>query len=63
MFDTQEIAQLDAARACEAILSNQERLREQEWRELELAAHWAICTTARRCRPGVAGGCCRGQSV
>jgi hypothetical protein len=42
MFDTFKIAQLDAARACEAIVSNQERLREQEWRELELAAHWAM---------------------
>ena len=41
MFDI-PIADLDAAAACEAILSNQARLREQEWREVELAAHWAM---------------------
>ncbi len=41
MFDTSCIADLDAASACEAITATQDELREREWRELALAAHWA----------------------
>ena len=42
MFDTSWIADLDATSACEAILGTQQELREQEVRELRLAAHWAV---------------------
>ena len=42
MFDTSWIDDLDAASACEAIVGNQVDLREQEWRELALAARWAV---------------------
>ena len=41
MFDTSWIADLDAAGACEAVTGTQVDLREAEWRELALAAHWA----------------------
>ena len=41
MFDTLWVADLDAATACEVITGTQQELREQEWRELVLAAHWA----------------------
>ena len=41
MFDTSWIADLDAGSACLAITGNQQDLREQELRELLLAAHWA----------------------
>jgi hypothetical protein len=41
MFDTEEIAGLDATAACAAITATQDELREREWRELALAAHWA----------------------
>ena len=41
MFDTSWIADLDAAAACRAITGTQADLREAEWRELALAAHWA----------------------
>ncbi len=41
MFDTGWIADLDAESACEAMTATQAGLREQEWRELALAAHWA----------------------
>ena len=41
MFDTSWIADLDASSACLAITGNQLDLREQELRELLLAAHWA----------------------
>ena len=40
MFDTSWIADLDAGSACLAITGNQQELREQELRELLLAAHW-----------------------
>jgi hypothetical protein len=40
MFDTSWIADLDAAGACRAIAGPQVDLREIEWRELVLAAHW-----------------------
>ena len=41
MFDTSWIADLDADSACHAITATQLDLREQELRELLLAAHWA----------------------
>lgn len=41
MFDTSWIADLDAAGACRVIEGTQVELREAEWRELALAAHWA----------------------
>jgi hypothetical protein len=41
MFDTSWIADLDADSACLAVAGNQQDLREQELRELLLAAHWA----------------------
>ncbi|MEO5710738.1 MAG: hypothetical protein ABIQ59_15980, partial [Nocardioidaceae bacterium] len=41
MFDTSWIVDLDAAGACEAISGTQVDLREAQWRELVLAAHWA----------------------
>ena len=41
MFDTSWIADVDADSACHAITGNQLDLREQELRELLLAAHWA----------------------
>ena len=41
MFDTSWIAGLDADAACRAIAGTQVDLRESEWRELALAAHWA----------------------
>jgi hypothetical protein len=41
MFDTSWIADLDAESACRAIADTQVDLREAEWRELALAAHWA----------------------
>jgi len=42
MFDMAEIADLDASSACEAITATQSELREREWRELVLAAQWAV---------------------
>ena len=42
MFDTSWLADLDADAACEAVTATQAALREQEWRELALAAHWAV---------------------
>lgn len=42
MFDVSWVADLDAASACAAITGNQTDLREQELRELLLAAHWAV---------------------
>lgn len=42
MFDTTWVADLDADAACEAVLTTQADLREHEWRELVLAAHWAV---------------------
>lgn len=48
VFDTTtRIADLDADAACEAIASTQQELREREWRELALAAHWADLHDAR----------------
>ena len=41
MFDTSWIADLDADAACRAITGTQVELREAEWRELALVAHWA----------------------
>ena len=41
MFDTSWIADLDADGACRAVAGTQVDLREAEWRELALAAHWA----------------------
>ncbi len=41
MFDTSWIADLDADGACRAVAGTQQDLREAEWRELALAAHWA----------------------
>ena len=41
MFDTSWIADLDADAACRAVVGTQADLREAEWRELALAAHWA----------------------
>ena len=41
MFDTSWIADLDADGACRAVAGTQADLREAEWRELALAAHWA----------------------
>ncbi|MEP7091064.1 MAG: hypothetical protein ABI776_13265 [Nocardioidaceae bacterium] len=40
MFDTIWIADLDTASACEAVIATQEELREREWQEIALAAHW-----------------------
>ncbi len=42
MFDSEWIGDLDAAGACEAVRDTQAELREREWRELALAAHWAV---------------------
>jgi hypothetical protein len=42
MFDSDWIADLDADAACEAIRRTQDELREREWREIALAAHWAV---------------------
>lgn len=42
MFDVLEIADLDATAACQAVEATQAALREQEWRELALAEHWAV---------------------
>ena len=42
MFDALEIADLDATAACQAVEATQAALREQEWRELALAEHWAV---------------------
>ena len=39
---TSWVADLDGAAACEAVTATQDRLREQEWRELALAAQWAV---------------------
>jgi hypothetical protein len=47
MFDTTWIADLDADAACEVIAATQQELREREWRELALAAHWADLHDAR----------------
>src|SRR3954452_12534727 len=41
MFDTSWVADLDAEQACASITATQGRLREDEWNELVLAAHWA----------------------
>lgn len=41
MFDTSWIADLDARSASEMVVATQTELREQELRELLLAAHWA----------------------
>ncbi len=41
MFDMDAIADLDAEAACAAVVATQAELREREWRELVLAAHWA----------------------
>jgi hypothetical protein len=41
MFDISWVAELDAEQACASITATQGRLRENEWRELVLAAHWA----------------------
>ena len=49
MFETSWIADLDADSACLAIEGNQLDLREQELRELWLAAHWATCGMTSRC--------------
>lgn len=42
MFDTPWADDLDAAAACEAVVANRDELREREWRELALAARWAV---------------------
>lgn len=42
MFDVGWVAELGADAACTAITETQDRLREQEWTELALAAHWAV---------------------
>ncbi len=42
MFDTSWLADLDAEAACVAVTESQARLRQEEWRELCLAAHWAV---------------------
>jgi len=42
MFDTSWLDDLDATAACEAVIVNQDDLREQEWRELAIAARWAV---------------------
>ena len=42
MFDSEWIGDLDAAGVCEAVADTQVELREREWRELALAAHWAV---------------------
>jgi hypothetical protein len=42
MFDTSWIADLDAGGVCEAMLAARDVVREQEWRELVLAAQWAV---------------------
>ncbi len=42
MFDTDWMADLGAEAACEQITRTQDELREAEWRELALAAHWAV---------------------
>ena len=42
MFDSSWIDDLDSASACEAVLGTQEDLRQAEWREIALAAHWAV---------------------
>ena len=41
MFDSSELTDLDTRAVCEAVTANQAALREQEWRELALAAQWA----------------------
>jgi hypothetical protein len=42
MFDTSWVAGLSGEEACAAVVATQEGLREQEWREVALAAHWAV---------------------
>ena len=51
MFDTTWIAELDADTACEVVLANQAALREQEFRELAMAAHWADLHPGEARRP------------
>lgn len=54
MFDTSWIADLDADSACQAIAATQDGLREREWQELALAAHWVVLHDPRTilARPG-----------
>ena len=47
MFDNDWITDLDAEGACEAIGRNQDELREREWLEISLAAHWAVLRGVR----------------
>ena len=56
MFDTSWIADLDADGACEAVVGTQGDLREAEWRELALAAHWADLHDEHTLTPGPDGG-------
>ncbi len=59
MFDSEWIGDLDAAGACEAVRDTQAELREREWREIALAAHWAVLhspeTLPARTGPAVPG--------
>ncbi len=52
MFDPSWSADLDAAAACEQVLANQDALREQEWREIALAAQWAVLHGEESLPPG-----------
>ena len=42
MFDTDWLAELDADGVCEQVARTQAELRQAEWRELALAAQWAV---------------------
>jgi hypothetical protein len=59
MFDSGWVGDLDVVGACEAIVSTQDELREREWREIALAAHWAVLhdehTLPSRTGPAPAG--------
>jgi hypothetical protein len=63
MFDSSWIADLDAASACEAVLGTQSDLREAEWRELALAAQWAVLHQSQQPQAARAGQERRGRET